>query len=137
MNRRVCLASGIVGVEAAQQSDVPEPIRKLKPMVDGVQPITDAERAARVEKARRLMRDHKMAAIYLESGTSMYYFTGRREPGQAWILPLKGEAGWIPAHAAKAGQALRGLGIATGVVGVEEEERFGAYDGFGPEGPQL
>jgi Xaa-Pro aminopeptidase len=40
-----------------------------------------------VEKARRLMRDHKMSAIYLESGTSMYYFTGRREPGQAWILP--------------------------------------------------
>src|SRR5260370_40560078 len=106
MNRRVFLASAIAGVEAAQQSDVPEPIRKLKPMLDGVQPITDAERAARVEKARRLMRDHKMSAIYLESGTSMYYFTGRREPGQAWVLPPKGEAGWSP-HAARAAQSLR------------------------------
>ena len=94
MNRRIFLASAIAGVAAAQQSDLPEPIRKLKPMLDGVQPITDAERAARVEKARRLMREHKMSAIYLESGTSMYYFTGKREPGQAWILPLKGEAVW-------------------------------------------
>src|SRR5260370_9992290 len=123
MNRRVCLASGIVGVEAAQQSDVPEPIRKLKPMLEGVQPIADAERAARVEKARRLMRDHKMSAIYLESGTSMYYFTGRREPGQAWILPLKGEAVWIP-DAARAGQALPDLAIAPGMVGVEGPVRF-------------
>ena len=24
----------------------------------------------------------------------MYYFTGKREPGQAWILPLKGEPVW-------------------------------------------
>ena len=81
MNRRMFLAGAIAGVAAAQQSDLPEPIRKLKPMLDGVQPITAAERAARVEKARRLMREHKMSAIYLESGTSMYYFTGKREPG--------------------------------------------------------
>ena len=99
MNRRVFLASAIAGVTVAQQSDLPEPIRKLKPMLDGVQPITNQERAARVEKARRLMRDHKMSAIYLESGTSMYYFTGKREPGQAWILPAKGEPVWTAAEA--------------------------------------
>jgi Xaa-Pro dipeptidase len=137
MNRRVFLASAIAGVAAAQQSDVPEAIRKLKPMLDGVQPITDAERAARVEKARRLMRDHKMSAIYLESGTSMYYFTARREPGQAWILPLKGEAVWIPADAAKTAQALRDLAIATGTVGMEEQVRFDAYDGLRREAPAL
>ena len=137
MNRRVFLASAIAGVAAAQQSDVPEPIRKLKPMLDGVQPITDGERAARVEKARRLMREHKMSAIYLESGTSMYYFTGRREPAQAWILPLKGEAVWIPADAAKAAQALRDLGIATGIGGMEEQVRFAAYDGLRREAPAL
>src|ERR1035441_4149749 len=55
-------------------------------MGEGCEPISGAERAARVEKARRLMRGNQMSAIYLESGTSMYYFTGRREPGQAWIL---------------------------------------------------
>src|SRR5260370_13146898 len=136
MNRRVFLASAIAGVAAAQQSDVPEPIRKLKPMLEGVQPIADAERAARVEKARRLMREHKMDAIYLESGTSMYYFTGRREPGQAWILPLKGEAVWIP-DAARAAQALRDLAIATGMVGMEEQVRCATHDGLRREAPAL
>jgi hypothetical protein len=131
------LASAIAGVTAAQQSDLPEPIRKLKPMLDGVQPITAAERAARIEKARRLMREHKMSAIYLESGTSMYYFTGNREPGQAWILPLKGEALWTPAEPARAAQALRDSGIATGTLGLEEQVRFAAFDGLRKEAPAL
>ena len=127
----------MAGVTAAQQSDVPEPIRKLKPMLEGIEPIADGERAARVEKARRLMRGHKMSAIYLESGTSMYYFTGKREPGQAWILPLKGEAAWIPAEAVKVAQALRDLGVATGALGMEEQVRFGTYDGLRREAPAL
>src|SRR6185437_5661289 len=107
MNRRIFLVTAAAGAAgSAMAQDLPEPIRKLKPMLDGVQPITAAERAARVEKARRLMREHRMSAIYLESGTSMYYFTGKREPGQAWILPLKGEPVWTPADPAKAAQAL-------------------------------
>jgi Xaa-Pro dipeptidase len=137
MNRRVFLASAIAGVTAAQQSELPEPIRKLKPMLDGVQPITNAERAARVEKARRLMSDHKMSAIYLESGTSMYYFTGKREPGQAWILPAKGEAVWTAAEAAKASQSLRDIGIAAGTLGLEEQVRFATFDGLRKEVPAL
>ena len=137
MNRRVFLASAIAGVTAAQQSDLPEPIRKLKPMLDGVQPITNQERAARVEKARRLMREHKMSAIYLESGTSMYYFTGKREPGQAWILPLKGEAVWSAAEAPKTAQCLRDIGIVTGTLGFEEQVRFATFDGLRKEVPAL
>ena len=137
MNRRVFLASAIAGVTAAQQSDLPEPIRKLKPMLDGVQPITNQERAARVEKARRLMREHKMSAIYLESGTSMYYFTGRREPGQAWILPLKGEAVWTVADAPKTAQSLRDAGLVTGTLGFEEQVRFATFDGLRKEAPAL
>src|SRR5260370_42295445 len=137
MNRRVFLASAIAGMAAAQQSDVPEPIRRLKPMLDGVRPITGAERAARVEKARRLMHEHKMSAIYLESGTSMYYFTGRREPGQAWILPPKGEAVWIPADAARAAQGLRGLGVAPGGVGTEGQGRFAPSHGLRREAPAM
>ena len=137
MNRRVFLASAVAGACAAQQSEVPEPIRQLKPMLDGVVPIADGERAARVEKARRLMRGHKISAIYLESGASMYYFTGKRAPGQAWILPVKGEAVWTPAEAAKAAQALRDVGIATGAVGLEEQVRFATYDGLRREAPAL
>jgi Xaa-Pro dipeptidase len=137
MNRRVFLASAIAGVTAAQQSDLPEPIRKLKPMLDGVQPITNAERAARVEKARRLMRDQRISAIYLESGTSMYYFTGKREPGQAWILPAKGEPVWTSAESPRAAQSLRDIGIATGTLGFEEQVRFAAFDGLRKEAPAL
>ena len=137
MNRRVFLASAIAGVTAAQQSDLPEPIRKLKPMLDGVQPITNQERASRVEKARRLMRENKMSAIYLESGTSMYYFTGKREPGQAWILPLKGEAVWTAAESPKTVQSLRDIGVVTGTLGLEEQVRFATFDGLRKEAPAL
>jgi Xaa-Pro dipeptidase len=137
MNRRVFLASAIAGVATARQNDVPEPIRKLKPMLKGVEPITGGERAARVEKARRLMRGNKMSAIYLESGTSMYYFTGRREPGQAWLLPVTGEAVWTSADPAAVARALRDLGIATGTVGLEEQVRFAAFDGLRREAPAL
>jgi len=46
--------------------------------IPGVAPITDEERQARIEKARRLMIENKIAAIFLEPGTSMYYFAGVR-----------------------------------------------------------
>ena len=105
-------------------------------MLDGVLPISDAERAARVEKARRLMAEHKLSAIYLESGTSMYYFTGKREPGQAWILPRrKASRCGLPRIRPKTAQALRDIGIATGTVGMEEQVRFATFDGLRKEAP--
>jgi Xaa-Pro dipeptidase len=35
--------------------------------------ITDDERRARIEKARRLMTDNGIAAMFLEGGTSLFY----------------------------------------------------------------
>jgi Xaa-Pro dipeptidase len=142
MKRRAFLATAIAGVAAArhgvaQQSEVPAPIRALKPMLDGVQPITDSERMARVEKARGLMRDAKLAAIYLETGSSMYYFTGKREAGQAWILPAKGEPVWTAPEPAKAAQRLRDLGAASGRLGLEEQVPFATFDGLRKELPAL
>ena len=61
-------------VDAHQQEPVPAAIRALKPMTAGVKPITDEERLARMEKARRLMRENRIDAVFLESGTSMRYF---------------------------------------------------------------
>ncbi|HTS66810.1 MAG TPA: Xaa-Pro peptidase family protein [Candidatus Acidoferrales bacterium] len=130
MNRRTFIATAIAGVAAAQDSDVPPAVRALKPMLDGIVPITDDERAARVEKARRLMHENKLGAIYLESGTSMFYFTGKRQPGKAWILPAKGAAAWIDAEPAQAARALRDAGVATGRVGLEEQVRFATFDGL-------
>jgi Xaa-Pro dipeptidase len=134
MDRRIFLAT-LGGALAAQS--VPEPIRKLSPMTAGVVPITDEERTARQEKARRLMRENALAAIYLESGTSMFYFTGKRSPGQAWILPAKGDAAWCAAEPQAIAAALRDHAVATGSIGMEEQVRFATFDGLRKAAPAI
>jgi Xaa-Pro dipeptidase len=120
-----------------QISQPPAAITALKPMLDGVQPISDAERASRIEKARRLMRENKLDAIYLENGTSVYYYTGKRQVGQAWILAAKGEPVWLQADPAQAAARLKDLGAAAGRVGFEEQVRFGTFDGLRKEAPVI
>ena len=164
MNRRLFIASAAAGLSAlAQTSEVPEVIRNLKPMTEGIQPITDDERRARVEKARRLMRQNQIDALVCEGGSSMFYYTGTRW-GQsdrtfAWVLPAKGEAAWIvpAADEERAHQAIRmgtdvrtwseGQGAfqriaqflkerqAAGHVGLEERVRFAVFDGLRQEAP--
>ena len=51
-------------------------ISNLKPMTDGIVPITVEERLQRLEKARRLMRENGLQALFLEAGSSLVYFTG-------------------------------------------------------------
>jgi len=147
----------------ADAQEVPEAIRKLRPMLDGVQPITDDERRARIEKARRLMRENKLDAIVLEPGSSMFYFTGTRgnagDRVLAVVIPAKGELGWVvPMAQRKVGYEIR---VATGAhvakddddafkllarvlkdrgatrVGIEERVRFAVYDGIRKEAPSL
>ncbi len=143
MNRRIFLATAAGGLAAAQQgvqqSELPEPIRKLRPMLDDVAPISEGERAARREKARRLMAEHKLDALYLESGSSMYYFTGKRAAGQAVILGAKSkfDAVWTTPDPAKAAQTLREMSVATGKVGMEEQVRFATFDGLRRELPAV
>ena len=61
--------------------------------------ITIEERAARQEKARRLMSENNFSAIFLSQGTSLRYFTGIRwEGGErlfGMVLPAKGEAFYV------------------------------------------
>jgi Xaa-Pro dipeptidase len=137
MNRRTFLATSIAGIAAAQAPETPPAITALKPTLDGVQPITDAERAARIEKARRLMHENKLGAIYLENGTSVYYFTGKRQVGQAWILAAKGEPLWLSAEPAQAAARLKDLGVATGRIGLEEQVRFATFDGLRKEAAAI
>ena len=47
-------------------------------MRDRAKPITNDERRGRIEKARKLMAEHKIDAILLTGGTSLVYFTGLR-----------------------------------------------------------
>ena len=57
-------------------------------------PITLAEREQRLDRARALMRENKIDAIVIATGTSLNYFTGLRwgqsERFFAWTLPAKG-----------------------------------------------
>jgi Xaa-Pro aminopeptidase len=63
---------------AAESGPLPASIAALSSMRDRAKPITSAERAARIEKARRLMADNNLDAIVLAGGTSLVYFTGIR-----------------------------------------------------------
>jgi Xaa-Pro dipeptidase len=140
MNRRAFIASAAAGLaHLARGQDVPTSIGKLKPMLDGVQPITNDERAARIEKARRLMRENKLDAILLEGGTSLYYYTGLRGTGAYWILPATGEPVRLSAppdgSAEKEFSDLAKALPAGSRIGIEERVRFAVYDGLRKEAP--
>jgi Xaa-Pro dipeptidase len=150
----------------AATGGTPASIAALKPMTDGIAPITAEERAARIEKARQLMADNKLDAIYLEGGSSMFYFTGVRwglsERPFVCVIPAKGELGWVcpgfeeeRARELVTGQAdvrvweedespyrqvaaiLKDRGVGNGRVGVEERLRFFIYSGVRKEAPGV
>jgi Xaa-Pro dipeptidase len=81
---------------SAQQSDMPPAIAALRPMRDGVVPISVDERRGRIEKAKRLMRENRIDALMLTGGTSMEYFSGIRwglsERLLAVFIPVRGSA---------------------------------------------
>jgi Xaa-Pro dipeptidase len=149
---------------AAQQREIPDPIRALSRMTDGVVPISADERRARIAKAQRLMDQNKIGAIYLEPGSSMFYFTGMRwgtsERMFALIIPAHGEIAWIcPKFEEERARELirfgtdvrtweedespykrvvevfRDRGLRSGKIGIEERVRFFLFDGIRNEGP--
>ena len=161
------VSAGVAGFAFAgpgflQQREPPESIRQLKRMTDGVVPISDDERKARIGKAQRLMRQSKIDAIYIEPGASMFYFTGMRwglsERMFAVVIPARGEMAWIcpkfeeerARELIKFGNDLRtweedespykrvievfrDRGLRTGRIGMEERVRFFLLDGIRKE----
>src|ERR1700742_4247298 len=71
----------------------------LKPMISDVAPISLQERQMRVEKAQRLMAESKNAAIVLDCGTSMQYFTGvgwwPSERTMVAVIPAHGDVSYV------------------------------------------
>jgi Xaa-Pro dipeptidase len=144
----------------------PASIRALKPFPGKATPITEAERLARIEKARRLMTDNGIAAMVLEPSTSMTYFAdvrwGLSERPFLLIIPAKGQLAYVaPAFeemrareitkftddvrvwqededwgAILAG-VLKDRGIATGKVAIEERVRFFIADGLRAASPRV
>ncbi len=142
----------------------PPAVAGLKPLPGEAVPITDGERRARIEKARRLMSEHGMSAIVLEPGTSMRYFVdvawGTSERPFLLVIPAKGELAYIApgfeeARAreitrftddvrvwqededwgATVAGILRDRGVAAGDVGLEERVRFFVADGLRAAAP--
>ncbi|HSF14253.1 MAG TPA: Xaa-Pro peptidase family protein [Vicinamibacteria bacterium] len=150
--------------QSSGEGPLPAPIRGLRSMMDGIQPITDAERLARIEKARKLMVDNGIDAVFIEPGSSLFYYTGVRwgtsERMFGFVLPCKGEPAYIcpkfeEARAreltkfsndirtweedespyARVAQIFRDRGVASGIIAMEERVRFFLYDGIRKEAP--
>ena len=132
---------------------LPPAIKALKPMTADVVPISDDERRARMEKARKLMVDNGFDALFIEPGTTMNYFTGvtwgTSERMFALVLPARGEPAFVcPAfEEARArevirfsndirfwqedenpgqfvAQVIRDRGLRGGRIGIEQRARF-------------
>ena len=145
---------------------IQEAFRDLKPMTEGIVPISVDERGGRIEKARRLMAENAVDAVYIEPGSSLFYFLGvrwgRSERMTAAVIPARGEIAYVcPAFeearlrellmigddvrvweedespCERVAGILRDRGIATGRIGIEESVRFFLSDGIRKEAPHL
>jgi Xaa-Pro dipeptidase len=155
-----------IAPELLQQRELPGPIRKLRNMTADVVPISMDERHSRIEKARRLMRQEKIDAIYVEPGSSMFYYTGMRwgtsERMLALVIPARGEIAWVcpkfeeerareliaigkdirtweedESPYQRVAEIFRDRGIGTGRIGIEERVRFFLFDGIRKAAPAL
>ncbi|MFN8057933.1 MAG: Xaa-Pro peptidase family protein [Vicinamibacterales bacterium] len=164
------VATSVPDVDAQARDEAPravaDVVKALKPLPGAPPAITDDERRARIEKARRLMTEQGLGAIVLEPGTSMAYFVdvrwGLSERPFLLVVPAKGELAYVApgfeenrarevtkftsdirvwqededAAAVVAG-ILRDRGVATGRVGIEERVRFFIADGLRKAAPQV
>jgi Xaa-Pro dipeptidase len=143
---------------AADPCLLPPQIQALTPMREGIVPISDEERAQRIERARQLMGDQGVGAILMEPGTNLTYFTnvrwGLSERPFVAVVPARGDLAFVcPAfEEARAREGipagaevrvwqedespyeviagiLRDRGLATGAIGVEAETRYFVSNG--------
>jgi Xaa-Pro dipeptidase len=74
-------------------------LAKLKPMTDGVEPIAVGEFRQRIAKAQTLMREQGLQALYLDTSTSLAYFTGIQlgpsERLHGAVIPVEGEIAYL------------------------------------------
>ena len=132
---------------------------ELRPMTGKAVPIGAAERQARIERAQRMMRERGLAAILIEPGASLVYFTGvrwsRSERLTGAVIPASGRIGVftpffeepsvreslaVPADLRTwnehedplqlVARWLQEKNLASGMIGVEETVRYFAVDGL-------
>src|SRR5258708_17880759 len=96
LSRRIFLQGAAASpLLAAGTLDAAGAGRKLESLTGGAQPIAAEDRRARIEKAQALLAQRKVAALLVESGSSLEYFTGirwrRSERTTLAIIPASGE----------------------------------------------
>ena len=160
--------SGLVsGFRSSEITKInPGEINSLGSVTDDVVPISVAERENRIAKAQRLLIENRMAALILDCGTSLTYFTGINwwpsERTMVAIIPAHGTVRYVcPAFEhdrlkeqiiigkeiyiwqedespfRQTAMALKEMGIKRGSIGVEEKLRFFILDGIRNEAPHL
>jgi Xaa-Pro dipeptidase len=157
-------AAAALSFNVVSQAAQEPAVRALKPFPGKAVPISDDERRARIDKARKLMNDQGLGAIVLEPGTSMNYFVnvrwGLSERPFLLVIPAKGELAYVSPgfEEARAREVtrfsndvrvwqededwgavvagvLRDRGVATARVGLEERLRFFIADGLRAASP--
>ncbi|MEJ7736417.1 MAG: Xaa-Pro peptidase family protein [Chitinophagaceae bacterium] len=147
-------------------NDSKESTTTLASLTADTKPISKAERESRIEKAQQLLAKNNMAALVLDCGTSLEYFTGvswwPSERTMVAIIPAKGSVKYIcPAFEEDRLReqitngndvyvwqedespyrlivnVLKDAGIQTGTVGMDERLRYFILDGIQKEAPQL
>ena len=157
-------ASALLSVTSRTQEQSGEQSR-AKAIRERIKPITNEERAIRIERARQLMEEKNVDALLLEGGTSLNYFTGiswgRSERLFAMILPKKGDLFYVAPkfEEARAAEQVGSAKLSTweedespyaliqkyfkehdllnGILGIEEQTRFFVTDSLQTSMPAL
>jgi len=96
LTRRTLLAVMGAATAAAASGKAPPKAKgpsELTPITADARPISREERAARIAKVQGLMQQEKIAALLVESGSTLEYFTGVR-----WHQSERVTGAVIPAH---------------------------------------
>ncbi|HEY9234937.1 MULTISPECIES: M24 family metallopeptidase [Phenylobacterium] len=166
-DRRLFLqAAGAAGASMALGGVANAQADGLSSLTKTARPISQAERLARIARAQELMKAGGQAALVVEPGASLTYFTGvrwgRSERVTAAIIPVEGEALVVTPHfeepsvreslaipaevrvwhededpAAVAARWLKERRLDKGTVGVEETVRFFVTDGLAHRLPEA
>ena len=94
-----CAESGSSPSAAPAAGALPAALEALRPMTDGIVPISVAERHARIAKAQRLMAERKIDAVFMEGTASCFYFAamrwGQSERTFGLVIPAKGDVAYV------------------------------------------
>lgn len=164
MNRRTFLGVGAALSTLPAVAAGPETKNDL---LSKLAPLTVADYEARMERARQLLAEQHLDALYVESGSTLHYFAGfawgRSERMFALIIPRRGAPAFVcPAFErqraeeqilfpapdlrsweedaspyAVVRQILQDRTIAAGKIGIEPSTRFFLVAGMSREAPGL